>query len=249
MLERQGAVWWGQDEVVQAFGGAEMAHEACRQRVQFRAGESAYVLWVGEGDCFAYDDDRWKALELGSQTVGKPLLQAKSIDARAIHFQVWNPEGTSHLPLDLIHREAQGEVKLPEIKIIGARSQKHWIAEIQGKRVTLAPDDWVLLQQNGFVQIDATQFLDEYLEGCLSGNLLAFSGIEKVDGELCLVGTFYDSTRTRSSPFAISLYRSWDNKKDRLRKEAPSEDEDDDECDADDDDDDGEEMLLDDDEE
>jgi hypothetical protein len=245
LLDRQGAVWWGQDEVVLAFGGDEMEHEASRQRVQFGGEEGAYVLWVGEGDCFAYDDDRWKSMELGSQTIGKPLLQVKSIDERAIHFQLWNPEGTWHHPLDLIHREAQGDVKIPEIKIIGARSKNSWIAEIQGKRVTLKPDDWLLLQQNGFVQIDNEQVLDAYLQGRLSGNLLVFSGIEKVEGELSLVGTFYDFTRTRQAPFAISLYRSW-GKKDRA-SDAVSSENDDAIDDSDDEIDDDDEIIMDDD--
>lgn len=244
LLDRQGAMWWGQDEVVQDFGGDEMVYEACRQRVQFGCGDDAYVLWVAEGDCFAYDDDKWTSLELGCQSIGKPLLKAKSIDARAIHFQLWNPDGSVHHSLDLVHREAQGEVKIPEVKMIGARSKKHWIADIQGKRLTLTPDDWVLLKPDGFVQVDNEHILDEYLQGRLAGDLLAFSGIEKVDGELCLVGTFYDSTRTRQAPFAISLYRSW-GKKDRAVESSSSEDDESDDDDADeiefddDDDDDG----------
>ncbi len=209
LLDRQGAVWWGQDEVVLAFGGKEMGYEASRQRVQVGAGENAYVLWVKEDDCFVYDDDRWNPVELGGKTVGKPLLQAQSIDAHAIHFQLWNPDGTVRHSLDLLYREAKCDIKVPEIKMIGARSKKQWIAEIQGKRLTLTPDDWVLLKSDGFVQLDDSQLLDDYLQGRLTGNLLAFSGIEKVDGELCLMGTFYDSTRTLQAPFAISLYRSW----------------------------------------
>lgn len=246
LLDRQGAVWWGEDLVVQAFGGHEMAHEARRQRVQFGSGDNAYVLWVTEGDCFVHDDDRWKAAEPGSDTVGKPLMQAKSIDGRAIHFQLWNAEGTVRQSLDLIHREAKGEIQVPEIKVIGARSKKQWIAEIHGKKLTLTPDDWVLLKQDGFVQLDNEQLLEDYLQGRLSGNLLAFAGIEKVSGELCLVGTFYDSTRTLQAPFAISLYRSW-GKKDQSNERSSSDDDDDDLDDDDeefdfDDDEDGEEL-------
>lgn len=235
LLDHQGAIWWGQDEVVQAFGGEEMAREKQRQRVQFGTGDDAYVIWVGEGDCFVFDEDQWRAEELGKETVGKPLLKAKSIDTRAIHFQLWNPEGTAHHSIDLLHREAQGEIKIPEIKMIGARSKNHWIAEIQGKRLTLSPDDWVLLKQDGFVQINDEHILDDYLQGRLCGNLLAFSGIEKVSGELCLIGTFFDTTRTRQAPFAISLYRSWD-KKDQRDKKSSSDDDDSDDDDFYDDD-------------
>lgn len=248
LLERQGGFWWGQDEVVKAFGGDEMAREACRQRVQFGVGANAYVIWVAEGDCFVYDEGKWKAAEPGSETIGKPFLKAKSIEARAMHFLLWNPEGSAHLTVDLLHRGVAGEVKVPSIKIIGARSKKQWIAEILGKRVTLAPDDWVLLKPDGFAQIDTAEMLDEYIQGRLSGNLLVFSGIEKVNGELCLIGTFYDTTRTRHEDFAVSLYRSW-GPKDHASESKQSEEEDDDDDDDFDDDDDDFDYDDDDDEE
>ena len=237
LLDRQGAVWWGQDEVVLAFGGDEMARQASRQRVQFGLGSEAYVLWVAEGDCFIYSGDKWVAVEPGEASVGKPLLQAKLIDDRAIHFQLWNGDGTLHHSVDLAHRGVVGEFKIPEVKVIGARSKRQWIAEIHGKRITLTPDDWVVVTSEGFVQLNSPKLLDEYLQGSIAGDLFAFSGIEKVNGELCLSGIFYDVTRTRYDSFAIPLYRS-SNKANGAASETPIDEEfsdDDDDYDEDDD--------------
>lgn len=212
LFERQGATWWGQDEVVKDFGGEEMSKEACRQRVQFGSGDDAYIIWVAEGDCFMYDKGRWFPVGPDDDSSNKPLVQAKTIDDKAIHFQIWNPEGSVRCNIDLSHRQAGGELMVPEIKMIGARSKRQWVAEIFAKRITLTPDDWVVLTAKGPIQLTTTQLLDDYIQGRLIGNLLVFSGIEKVDGDLCLIGTFYDATRTRKEEFCVSLYRSWEKK-------------------------------------
>jgi hypothetical protein len=232
LFERQGAAWWGQDEVVKDFGGEEMAHEACRQRVQFGSGDDAYLIWVAEGDCFMCDKGRWLPIRPGDDSINKPLVQAKTIDDKAIHFQIWNPEGTSRCNIDLGHRQAAGELVVPEIKMIGARSKRQWVAEICTKRITLTPDDWVVLTARGPVHLNTTQLLDDYLQGRLVGNLLVFSGIEKIDGDLCLAGSYYDATRTRKEPFYVSLYRSWEKRgkevkdgKEKARDEAEEDEE------------------------
>ena len=113
LFDRQGAVWWGQDEVIKDFGGPEMAKEASRQRVQFTAGGDAYVIWVAEGVCFMYEDGRWQSVQPGEASADKPLAQAKAIDGKAIHFHVWSPDGTSHCNVDLAHRQAGGELIVP----------------------------------------------------------------------------------------------------------------------------------------
>ena len=212
LFDRQGAMWWGQDEVIKDFGGEEMAKEALCQRVQFGSGDGAYAIWVNEGECFMYDNGHWLPVHQKDDSANKPLVQAKAIDDKAIHFQIWNPEGTTRCTIDLNHRQAGGALVVPEIKMIGARSKRQWLAEICSKRISLAPDDWVVLSAQGPVQLNTTQLLDDYLQGRLAGNLLVFSGIEKVDGDLCFVGSFYDATRTRKEPFCVSLYRSWEKK-------------------------------------
>ena len=237
LFDRQGAIWWGQDEVIKDFGGPEMAKEADRQRVQFGSGDAAYVIWVAEGDCFMYHNSRWLPVTPGPLSANRPLAQVKAVDDKAIHLQVWNPEGTSRCNIDLGHRLAGGTLVVPDIKMIGARSRRQWAAEICSKRVTIAPDDWIVLTAKGPVQLDTAQLLDDYLQGRIVGNLLVFSDIEKVDGDLCFVGSFYDATRTKKEPFCISLYRSWEKeKKSKPAKQEVIADEEDEEEDEDDED-------------
>jgi len=212
LLERMGAVWYGRDLVIQTLGGEEYEDEAKRERVQFGTGVDAYVLWVGEGDCFIFDDDRWEKVIPGPESVDKILLRAKSVDHHSITFDLWNEDASSHTAVVLMRRAASLDTKLPPLRLVGALSKKRWIAEIQGKRVVLAPDDWIVLTSNGHTRIDSPERLDAYLQGELAGGLLAFSGIEKIQGESCLVGSFFNSSRSQRENVAISLYKSWERK-------------------------------------
>lgn len=209
ILDRQGAIWWGQDEVIHCLGGEEMKEQACRERIQFGTDHDAYVLWMAEGDCFVFDQNRWIATSPGQDSLKKPLLRVKSIDQRTIRFDLWDAEGSRHIAFELPKRDVNKEVSVPKIKLIGAKSRRSWIAEIQGKRIVLAPDDWIVLTQHGFVTLDTTENLEDFIEGRIMGELFAFSGIERVNGEMCLVGTFFDMSRTCQEQMAISLYHSW----------------------------------------
>ncbi len=212
ILEKQGALWYGRDLVVESLGGEDYEFEAGRERVQFGTGDDVYVLWVGEGDAFVFEEDRWHCVTLGSASMGKSLLRAKNIDQRSILFDLWNEEGSSHVITMLMRRSDTFDTKMPPMRLVGALSRKRWIAEIQGKRVVLAPDDWIVLTSNEYTRIDSSEQLDSYIEGRLSGGLLAFSGIEKIQGESCLVGSFFNTSRSQQDSIAVSLYKSWERK-------------------------------------
>ena len=223
ILERQGAVWYGQDRFVQELGGTEMEHEKSRERIVFTLGASPYVLWAKEKDCFTFEDGRWISVEVGSESAGKPLLMVTKIEQRSLQFSLWNEEGTQHLSLALQRRDP-GNATLPEIKVLGAKSRKQWLAEIQGQKVTFRPDDWIVCNGKEIVTISTQQQLDDYLEGRLSGHLLALQGITKEHGEPRLVGSFFDATHTVSLPISASLYRSWEPPKLPETTQQPPED-------------------------
>jgi len=227
LLERMGASWWGKDEVIALFGGEEMAEEAQKERIQFSLGEESYAIYVQEEDCFVFENDQWVGVKPGPDSLGKVLLRAKSIDSRAIIFDAWNGDGSAHMSLTLLKRENMQELKLPPIRLVGALSHKNWIAEIFGKRIMLMPDDWIVLNASGYTKLDTSDRLDDYLGGRLMGNLLVCHGIEKIQGESCLVGCYFDSTRSRQEKISISLYRSWERKEQKLSPVESDEDLDD----------------------
>jgi len=230
ILEKQGALWYGRDLVINTFGGEEYVFEAGRERVQFGTGDDAYVLWMGEGDCFVFDEfDRWRRVTPGPESIGKPLLRVKTIDQRSITFDLWSEEGSSRVNAVLMRRNDPSSAQIPSMRLVGALSKKRWIAEIQGKRIVLAPDDWIVLTSNGHTRIDSPEQLDAYIEGRLSGSLLAFSGIEKIQGESCLVGSFFNNSRSQQDSIVVSLYKSWGRKDTGSVRMNDNDDNDDDE--------------------
>lgn len=228
LLEKQDARWYGKDEMVVALGGEAYAYQVERERIQFGAAASAYVLWVKEGDCFVFDEGKWIAAKPGPETKDKVLLRAKKIDARQLLFDLWNEDGSAHVICVLNRRKEIKGVLPPEIKIMGARSQKLWIAEIAGERLVISPTDWLLFSEGKVSKIETKKMLDEYISGILDGGLLAFSGIEKADNDTCLVGIFFDPTRSSQENVSIPLYRSW-SKDEASSGKQNDEDEDDEE--------------------
>lgn len=208
LLEKQGARWFGKDVMIEALGDGEFAYEAERERVQFSLGENSYVLWVKEGDCFIFTEDRWQGAKLGANTKMQILLRAKKIDDKEMVFDLWNPDGALHAVCVLKRKEINKNSTLPEIKLLGARSKKHWIAEVCGKRVMLSPTEWIVFTEDGAIPIDSKKVLDDYLQGVLSGALLTFSGVNQVNGDSCLVGQYFDAARVSKEDVSIPLYRS-----------------------------------------
>ena len=208
LLEKLEARWFGKDEMMHAFGGEEYADEAERERIQFGAEDDAYVLWVKENDTFIFDEGKWEAAELGAATKGKILLRSKKIDERQMLFDLWNPDGSLHVVCTLNRREAKKDPLIPQIKLIGDRSQTRWIAEVARKRITLNPTDWIVFTEGDVVKIDSEDLLDRYIQGTLSGSMIAFSGIKKVDNATCLTGMFFDTTKTITEEISLPLYRS-----------------------------------------
>lgn len=235
LLERQGALWVGRDEMVRTLGGEEFEYEAERERIQFGAADAAHVLWAREGDTFIYDGERWEPVELGAESKGKILMRIRNVEEKCLRCDIWSPDGSSHVVCVLNRREDKKSIIFPEVKLLGARSQRHWIAEIKGKRVVLSPTDWLLFTDEGCVKIDSEDFLDDYIQGKKAGVLLVLSGVERAHNKSNLIGTFFDASRSYKEDVSIPLYQS-SGKSSSLTQSDDFDDEDDDDVDDDDDD-------------
>lgn len=241
LLERQKIVWYGQDNVINTLGDDEWDYQKSRQRVQFGSDEDAYVIWAEEGDCFIFDEDMWIPQTPGPATVGKALLVVTSVQDKAIIWTLWNEDGTIHFPLQTLRKDPgaiqEKDKKAVDIKIVGAKSKMRWIMEINGQRLIVQPNDWLILdeREKKAIIIDSPTLLSDYLEGRVSGSLLAFQKVEKRGTDQFLLGTLFDPTRAQAQSIEVSLYRSWEKanapKNNPASKKASSKDEDDDEDD------------------
>jgi hypothetical protein len=237
LLVRQRALWLGQDLFLQEFGGDEYSDIAFKERIDFTTPEAVYSLYVGEGDCIAWFDDRWNLVEPGVESRKKPLLVVKKIGERSISFDLWDEEGKNKIPIELhksmIPTNFNANI---DIKLIGARSKKDWIVSVAGTRITLTENDWLLGNAGIWKKILTTEELDSYVNGTTKGALIVLSGTEKEGNNVSLVGTLFDESRTRKAPLKISLFKSWEAtpkdasaKKGSKTKESDDDEEDDDE--------------------
>jgi hypothetical protein len=234
ILDRFGASWYGKDVIIQALGGEEMENEANSERIDFSDSDNNYAIFVQPNDYVSFIDNRWEKVSLGKKTTGKPLLRVQNVDDSTITFHLWDGDGSHQLPVTLRKKPPLAKFDLPAIRILGMRSPTNINVEIFGKKFVVSPHDWIVISQNDLTIIDSEETLENFMQGRLKGNLLAFDGLEKVHREQSLVGTYFDSTRTQSLPFAVPMYRSWSKPDDTQSDIENDEDIDDDEDDDDD---------------
>ncbi len=233
ILDRFGASWYGKDIIIQTLGGKEMENEAASERIDFNHNDTTYALFVQPNDYMAFVDDRWEKVSLGERSAGSPLLQVRNVDETSMTLHLWDSDGSHQLPVLLHKKTPISKFEIPAIRILGMRSPRSISVEILGKKFIISPHDWIIVSQNDLTVIDSEETLENFMQGQLKGNLLAFDGIEKVHHDQSLVGTFFDSTRTQAEPFAISMYRSWAKPDAAQNEDEESKDEDEEEDDDD----------------
>lgn len=220
LFARQKAKWYGQDLFLQNYGDAEYEHTKGRERIEFGENENRHVCFVKEGDLLAFSDDKWQSVEAGPDSIGKSLLSPKKITEQSIVFDLWDPDGKRKVAIEL-HKtpEPPSLATQFDIRLVGARSRRDWIAEIAGARLLLRTDDW-LLYRNGTCERLTTQAqIDDYLRGELRGELIILEGTSRVDNEVCLVGVRINESKTKISPVSISLYKPNTQDKNALAQE------------------------------
>ncbi|MCE5294438.1 MAG: hypothetical protein LLF94_07485 [Chlamydiales bacterium] len=254
LLIRQKCVWFGQDLFLQELGDENTAFAFKKERLDFLDPENSYFCFVGLGDCLAFADGRWHEVEPGEDSRGLPLLVAKKIDEKSIVFDLWDPKGKVRIPLEVRKATAMpGFASKFDLKLVGARSRKDWIAELSGVRMLIRENDWLVFEDNAWRKIASAEELDDFIIGNIRGPLLVIEGTEKVGNDVGLVGRLFDLTRTQVVPLRISLFKSWEEaaaadpkaaktaESDADEDAEEDDDDDDDEEDDDDDDDDDEE--------
>lgn len=214
LLMRQKAKWYGQDRFLQTYGGDEYAFAKDRERVEFNEGENRYVCFLKAGDLLAFSNGKWCRSEPGPLSENKPLLEVKRVSEQSILFHLWDEEGKRKISLEL-HKtpEASMPASKVDIKLVGARSRRDWIAEHAAKRFLLRTDDWLLFHDGIYEKVSTQQQIDDYVAGVLRGELIVFEGIEKQGPEVCLVGNRFNDTKTKIDAVSIALYKSWESEK------------------------------------
>lgn len=210
LLARQRAKWFGLDRFLEKHGGDEYKELCGKSRVDFGEGEEIYSVFVGIGDCLIWDQNRWKVVQPGDESLAHPLLVVKKADERLMTCELWDVEGKGKVLLNLIKTSEpwathQTQTIQQFFKFVGARTRTQYVFEVNEDRMVISPSDWLLLTQEGWKKLTTPEDIDDYVKRKTSGILFIFEGLTRKDDKQMMVGTLYNASRTDSQEIELLL--------------------------------------------
>lgn len=208
LFARQRARWYGKDQFLEEFGGDEYAYLKEKQRIDFAAeGEDPYSVYVGNGDMFVWENNKWEPIVEGVKSVGKPLLFINKIEERIMSCELWDPDGKQKIRLNLLRSM---ESWLPQnlekqFRFVGAHTRSQYAFEVNKQRMILAPDDWLLHTVEGWIKLDTIDHIDQFVNRKLSGTLFVFEGIGADGAQQVIEGRMFNTSRTEGKEMKIPI--------------------------------------------
>lgn len=198
LFVRQKARWFGSDRFLTEHGGAEFADQADKQRIDFGDGDAAYSVYLGPHDVLIWKDKRWQAVAPGEASRAFPLIVVKKIDDRIMSLELWDTEGRTKVAINLLKSAEAWNTQIIQQAFVyeGARTRRQFIFEINGERVFLSPNDWLLLSAEGWKNLKDPKQIDDYVHRRITGTLFVFLGIERHEGKQLLIGELYSPARS-----------------------------------------------------
>lgn len=199
LLARQRARWMGRDLFLERHGGKEFAHTLGKERLDFYDTTTPYACFVGVGEWLIWKNERWVVPAPGEKTGPFSLLQITRLEETLMQMDLWDPSGRKKLSLNLV--KTRDPMRLTELTksltFIGAKTWSQFtLATVEGKRLTVRSQDWLLLGQEGWTLIDSAEKVDAYVEGRTLGPLLVIDKLSKQSGHQVLLGHLFTISRT-----------------------------------------------------
>jgi hypothetical protein len=207
LLARLKTRWYGVDKFLERHGGKEYQDVMGKQRIDFGENENIYSVFVNVGDVLVWDNDKWKVVQPGEASLGKPLLIVKKIDERLMNFELWDVEGKSKMQLNLLKSVENWTPQnlQKQFKFLGSRTRSQFVFEINKERVFLSPQDWLLSSEDGWKKLMTAEEIDDYVDRKKIGPLFVFDGVIKIDNRQVLSGVIFSPSRTESSEIQIPM--------------------------------------------
>lgn len=239
LLARQRARWFGQDRFLKKHGGAEFKNIDEKQRIDFGEGEDLYYVFVQLGDCLVWDENRWRVIEPGEESLKHPLLVVKKIDDRLMSFELWDVDGKGKVALNLLKSSEpwaanNAQTVQKAFKFVGARTRTQCLFEINKERMVIKPSDWLLLTPQGWKKLDKEEDIDKFVQRKTTGMLFVFEGWTRKEDRQVMQGILYNPTRSDCQTVELAVQQVIPKVAAKNVKEKDEED---------DDDDDGEEVI------
>lgn len=199
VLTRAGARWYGQDEFLKLYGGAEYETQSAMARLELNTADNeSYTLYVKEGSILVWEGDRFVVDEAGPSTQGKPLMQLQQMDDRLMQFVLWDSSGRYRFPLSLVklHERYLSPTTLPDFKLVGVRSKTQAILEIGNQRFLVQPFDWLFKEDKGWQKLVHLEDIEEFVSGKLRFELFVLDNLKKHEGGWIAEGHLFSPGRS-----------------------------------------------------
>lgn len=210
LLARQRARWYGIDRFLEHHGGEESGKCVGKHRIDFGENETLYSVFVNVEDCLIWDQNQWKSISPGRESLNHPLLTIKKIEDKLMTCELWDIEGKGKVLLNLLKSMEPSPVQnIKELqqafKFVGARTKTQCVFEINEERVTLRPSDWLLLTPKGWKKLETEEEIDDYVQRKLIGTLLVFDKLAREGERQIMKGTLYTPSRNESQLVELPL--------------------------------------------
>ena len=211
MLARQKARWYGTDKFLERHGGDEYKERMNKQRIDFGEGDEIYSVYVGQGDCLVWEDNKWHAVKVGEGTLQFTLMCIKKVDDRVMNLELWDVDGKGKITLNLVKAN---EPWVPQnleqnFKFVGARTRSQFVFEINNERILLSPHDWLVFTDGTWKKLATPKEIDDYVERRIVGPLFVFDRVERKEDKQVIVGTLFNSARTETAPVEIAMQQAY----------------------------------------
>ncbi len=191
LLARQRARWFGHDRFLEKHGGKAYENIADKQRIDFGENDDIYYVFVQTGDCLIWDENRWRVIEPGPESLKHPLLVVKKIDDRLMSLELWDADGKTKVPLNLLKSTEpwaanNAQTIQQAFKFVGARTRTQCLFEINKERMIIKPSDWLLMTQKGWKKLDKKRkLIDSSSAKQRECFLFSKDGLKKMTAKSC----------------------------------------------------------------
>ncbi len=236
LLARQKARWMGPDRFLEKHGGDEYSAVNGKHRVEFNDDEDSYSVYIGMNDSLIWEDNRWKAVKPNQDSLKCPLMVVRRVEDRLMGFELWDVEGKGKIVLNLVKTTEPWQSQNLEtcFKCVGARTRSQYIFEIEGQRVYLSPNDWILqTEEDGWLKLTKTADIDDYVNRKITGALFVFDGVGRNEERQVLLGTLFNPSRTETKSIELPIQQPGGRRaiteasRDRQKKDLDDEDDED----------------------
>ena len=213
LLARQKVRWFGIDKFMDRHGGDEFQELQGKQRIDFGEGEEIYHTYIGVNDVLIWQNDHWLKVTPGKDSLGKNLMMVKKVDERMITFDLWDAEGKNKVTLNLLKSNEQWSPQnlQKDFKFVAARTRSQYVFEINGERVLLRPQDWLVSTETGWKKLSTPEEIDDYVNRKVIGPMFVFDGIVKKEDCQVLTGTVFSHNRAEMETIELAVPQACKN--------------------------------------